>query len=97
MIELELQNVTLGYWRKPVVQDISFVVKPGEMLGLVGPNGCGKSTIIKSLARIIKPYSGSILLNGKDLSRIQRIELSRLLGVVPQMPLLPSAFTAFEI
>ena len=97
MVELELHNVTLGYWQKPVVQDISFEVKPGGMLGLVGPNGCGKSTLIKSLARIIKPYSGNILLNGKDLSNIKRIELSRLLGVVPQMPLLPSNFTAFEI
>jgi iron complex transport system ATP-binding protein len=97
MIDLELQNVTLGYWRKPVVQDISIGVKSGEILGIVGPNGCGKSTIIKALARIIKPFSGSILLNGRDLSRISRMELSRILGVVPQMPLLPSTFTAFEI
>jgi len=97
MVELKLQNVTLGYRRRPVVEDISLKVKPGEMLGLVGPNGCGKSTIIKSLSRIIKPFSGSILLNGKDLSRIPRIELSRMLGVVPQIPFLPSTFTAFEI
>ncbi len=97
MVDLKLHNITLGYRRKSVVQDISFEVKPGEILGLVGPNGCGKSTIIKSLSRIIKPYSGSIMLNGRDLSNIPRVELSRLLGVVPQMPLLPSTFTAFEI
>ena len=97
MVELKLQNATLGYWRRPVVQDISFEVKPGEMLGIVGANGCGKSTIIKSLGRVIKPLSGDILLNGKDLSKIPRMELSRLLGVVPQMPLLPSTFTTFEI
>lgn len=97
MVELKLQNITLGYLRRPVVQDITFEVMPGEMVGIVGANGCGKSTIIKALGRIIKPYSGNILLNDKDLSQIPRRELSRLLGVVPQMPLLPSTFTAFEI
>lgn len=97
MIELELRNITLGYWRKHIVQNINFGVKPGEMLGIVGPNGSGKSTIIKALARVIKPYTGSILLNGKDISKVSRTELSRLVGVVPQAPLLPSTFTALEI
>ncbi|UCG54634.1 MAG: ABC transporter ATP-binding protein, partial [Dehalococcoidia bacterium] len=97
MVELKLKDIDLGYWRKLVVRDINFEVKPGEMLGIVGANGCGKSTIIKALGRIIKPFSGHILLNDKDIEQIPRVELSRLLGVVPQMPLLPSTFTAFEI
>jgi iron complex transport system ATP-binding protein len=67
------------------------------MVGLIGPNGSGKSTIIRALSRVIPPYSGKILLNGKDATKISRQELARLIGVVPQMPLLPSAFTAFEI
>ncbi len=97
MIELELQNVTLTYGHKVVVEDITFQIMPGEIVGLVGPNGCGKSTIIKALSRVISPYSGRILLNGKDISAIPRKDLSRLLGVVPQAPLLPSVFNAFEI
>jgi iron complex transport system ATP-binding protein len=97
MTKLEMQNVTLGYGHKVVVEDITLRMKPGEMMGLVGPNGCGKSTIIKALSRVISPYSGRILLGGKDISRISRRDLSRLLGVVPQIPLLPSAFTAFEV
>ncbi len=92
-----MQNVTLAYGHKVVVRDITLQVMPGEMVGLVGPNGCGKSTILKALSRVIPPYSGRILVDGKDMSRIPRKDLSRLLGVVPQMPLLPSAFTAFEI
>ena len=92
-----MQNVTLAYGRKVVVKDLTFQMMPGEMLGLVGPNGCGKSTIIKALSRVITPYSGRILLNGKDISRISHKDLSCVLGVVPQMPLLPSVFTAFEI
>ena len=97
MTKLEMQNVTLGYGHKVVVKDITLQMKPGEMLGFVGPNGCGKSTIIKALSRVISPYSGRILLDGKNISTISRRDLSRLLGVVPQMPLLPSAFTAFEV
>ena len=97
MTKLEIQNVTLGYGRKVVVKDITFRMKPGEILGLVGPNGCGKSTIIKALSRVISPYSGRIILDGKNISTISRRDLARWLGVVPQIPLLPSAFTAFEV
>jgi iron complex transport system ATP-binding protein len=97
MIKLEMQNVTLAYGPKVVVKDINFQTMPGEMVGLVGPNGCGKSTIIKALSRVIPPHSGRILLNGKDISQISRKDLACMLGVVPQMSLLPSVFTAFEI
>ena len=97
MIKLEMQNVTLAYGHQVVVKDITLHMKPGEMMGLVGPNGCGKTTIIKALSRVISPYSGRILVNGRDISGIPRRDLACLLGVVPQIPLLPSAFTAFEV
>jgi len=97
MVKLEMQGITLAYGDKKVVEDVTFQVMPGEMVGLVGPNGCGKSTIIKALSRVITPYSGRVLINGRDIFQIPRRELSLLMGVVPQIPLLPSPFTAFEI
>ena len=97
MVKIEMQNVCLGYSRKEILRDVSFQVLPGEMVGLIGPNGSGKSTIIRALTRLISPYEGRILLDGEDIVNIPRHELARLLGVVPQMPLLPSAFTAFEV
>jgi len=97
MIKLEMQNVSLGYGHKIVLQGISLGVMPGEMVGLIGPNGSGKSTIIKALSRVISSHSGKILLNGQDIAKIPRKDLARLLGVVPQIPILPSVFTAFEI
>ncbi len=97
MIKLEVQNLGLAYGRNLVVRDMTFQVMPGEMVGLIGPNGSGKSTIIKALSRVISPSSGQIFLDGRDISQISRGDLARLLGVVPQMPLLPSTFTAFEI
>ncbi len=92
-----MRNACLGYYRKEVLRDVTFQLLPGEMVGLIGPNGCGKSTIIRALTRIISLYRGEILLDGKDIVGIPRQELARMIGVVPQMPLLPSAFTAFEI
>ena len=97
MIKIETENLSLAYGRNVVMRDLTFQVSPGEMVGLIGPNGSGKSTIIKALSHIIRPYSGKILIDGKNISQLPRGELARLLGVVPQMPLLPSTFTAFEI
>jgi iron complex transport system ATP-binding protein len=97
MIELEMRNVTLGYNHQPVLRDITLKAAPGEMVGLIGPNGSGKSTIIKALSRVINPDSGEITVNGRNINQISRRELACMVGVVPQLPLLPSAFTAIEI
>ena len=97
MIKLELQSVDIAYGHNVVVKDLNFQVMPGEMVGLIGPNGSGKSTIIKAISRVITLYSGKILLDGKDVFKMPRGDLARSLGVVPQMSILPSAFTAFEV
>jgi iron complex transport system ATP-binding protein len=97
MVELEMQKVTLVYDHHPVMEDITLKVSPGEMVGLIGPNGSGKSTIIKALSHIIRPKSGRITIGGRDIAKIPRRELACMVGVVPQLPLLPSTFTAAEI
>lgn len=97
MIKLEVERLSLAYGHNVVMRELTFQVTPGEMLGLIGPNGSGKSTIIKALSHVISPYSGKILVDGKNIAKIPRAELARLIGVVPQMPLLPSTFSAFEI
>jgi iron complex transport system ATP-binding protein len=97
MIELEMKQATLGYRHRPVLRDISFAARPGELVGLIGPNGSGKSTILKTMSRIIAPLAGTVLVDRRDLGGIGRQDLARLVGVVPQLPLLPSTFSAFEI
>ncbi|MEE8413731.1 MAG: ATP-binding cassette domain-containing protein, partial [Dehalococcoidales bacterium] len=92
MIKLEIENLVLGYGHTEVIKDLTFRVNPGEMVGLIGPNGSGKSTIIKAMSNVIRPFSGSVLLDGRNVAKIPRTELARLVGVVPQIPLLPSAF-----
>ena len=92
-----MQKVSIGYSRKEVLQDVTLSVLPGQMVGLIGPNGSGKSTIIRALTRVIPIHRGDIFLDAKNIINIPRQQLARMLGVVPQVPLLPSAFTAFEV
>jgi iron complex transport system ATP-binding protein len=97
MIELEMRNVALGYDHHPVLKDISFKALPGQFVGLIGPNGSGKSTIIKALSHVVEPTAGEVLVDRRNIKTILRRDLACLVGVVPQLPLLPSTFTAFEI
>jgi iron complex transport system ATP-binding protein len=97
MAKLEILNIILDYGSRPVIKDVSFQLQPGELLGLVGPNGCGKTSIIKSLSRVLALSSGRILLDGKDITEISRNELAGIIGVVPQNPYLPETFTVFEV
>ncbi len=97
MAILEVKNLTLAYGHTTVIHDLSFSVDRGEMVGLIGPNGSGKSTLIKAASNILPLKSGHILLDNRDIAKIRRSELARLMGVVPQTPILPSSFTAFEI
>lgn len=97
MIKLETVKLSLAYGSNTVVRELTCQIMPGEMVGLIGPNGSGKSTVIKALSHIITPASGKVLVDGRDITKIPRAELARFIGVVPQMPLLPSTFSAFEI
>lgn len=97
MTSLRLQKVSLGYGHHLVVQDVSFEVKQGEILGIIGPNGSGKSTLIRGISQTIHAISGKIFLNGKDISKFHRLDLARIVAVVPQNPSLPEMFTAEEV
>ena len=97
MISLRLNKVSLGYGKRTVLHNISLEAKPGEMLGIIGPNGSGKSTLIRGITRLISPSSGQIFLDGHDAATMSRGDLARILAVVPQNPVLPELFTAFEV
>jgi iron complex transport system ATP-binding protein len=97
MLTLRLQHVSLGYTKKTVIHDITFEALPGEMLGIIGPNGSGKSTIIKGISHVITPSSGHIFLDGLNVAAMSRENLAKLVAVVPQNPVLPELFTAFEL
>ena len=95
-MKLEIKEIQFNYGSVPVLEDISLNIRDGEVLSLVGPNGSGKTTLLKCINRILKPKRGTILVEGKDVSRVGLKELARSLGYVPQSA--PSSFplTVFE-
>jgi iron complex transport system ATP-binding protein len=76
------------------LRDVTFSLRPGEVLGLTGPNGSGKTTFIRAITAVVRPHSGRALVNGRPVSTLRQQELARLVAVVPQDPQLPPAFTA---
>ena len=64
---LEVEHLTGGYSQLPVLKDVSFNVQSGELVGLIGLNGAGKSTTINHVIGLLRPFSGSIILNGQNL------------------------------
>jgi iron complex transport system ATP-binding protein len=84
LMMIEARRVRFDYHR-PIVRDISFSLSPGTVTGIVGPNGSGKTTILRLLNRIMPPLSGEILLGGeRSLSRMKRKEIARHIAMVPQ-------------
>lgn len=82
---VEARDVTFGYEEgKPVLENVSFKVEPGEMIGLVGRSGAGKSTIINLISRLYDPTSGQILIDGVDAREIDQKDLRRQIGMVLQ-------------
>jgi cobalamin transport system ATP-binding protein len=81
---LRLAGVTAGYGREPAVREVSFSVRRGEVVGLVGPNGSGKTTIVRVASRALRPSAGSVALAGRDPYRMPTREAARLVAVVPQ-------------
>jgi len=83
--EVSMQNVTFAYDpRTPVLTDISFRVRPGELVAIVGPTGAGKTTLINLLHRFYDPLGGSVSIDGHDLRTVTLISLYESIGLVPQ-------------
>jgi len=92
---LEIQKLTKYYRNIPVVNDVSFSVRPGEVTGYLGPNGSGKSTTVKIITGLIEPSAGKVLLDGADI-RDDLAAFKRRLGYVPEEAILYSYLTGLE-
>ena len=96
--EIEFRDVHFSYERgKEVIRGISFTIAPGEVIGLIGRSGAGKSTVINLLTRFFEPDSGKILIDGVELSRIKLTQLRSNIGLVLQEPFLFDATIAENI
>jgi ABC-2 type transport system ATP-binding protein len=92
---LEIRKITKKYNNIPVVNSISFVAKPCEILGYLGPNGAGKTTTIKMLSGLLEPNSGQILFNGSDIDQ-NIFEYKKRIGYIPEQAELYSHLSGKE-
>ncbi len=83
---ISVRHLTFAYagTEKPVLQDVSFDIAPGETVALLGNNGCGKSTLVKLLCGLYRPTSGTITIDGVDLNQINRTEVTRHIAAIFQ-------------
>ena len=92
---LEVRRLTKRYRRVPVVNEVSFSIKPSEVTGYLGPNGSGKSTTVKMLTGLVEPSQGEILFDGMDVRR-DLIGFKRRLGYVPEEAHVYPSLTGME-
>ena len=94
---VEFRDLSFAYNGQPVLEGVSAVVEPGQMLALVGPTGCGKSTLINLLPRLFDPPPGTVLVDGVDVRQLPLAVLRGAIGYVPQEPLLFSDTVAGNV
>ncbi len=96
-MRLDVRNLSVAIHRKTIVSGVSLSVGPGEFVGLLGPNGCGKSTTLRAIYRLNRHYSGQILWDGCDGRTIAQKEFARRVAVVGQFNDIAFDFTVREV
>jgi iron complex transport system ATP-binding protein len=91
------EALTLGYDRRTVAEDLTVAVPDGSFTVIIGPNACGKSTLLRALARLLRPARGTVLLDGADIHRRPARQVARTLGLLPQSATAPDGLTVAEL
>lgn len=95
--QLRTEHVWLDYGTGPVVQDLTMAIPAGDITAIVGANGCGKSTLLRGMARLMRPSSGTVLLDGQDLHAQSSRQVARNLGILPQSPVSPEGILVADL
>jgi iron complex transport system ATP-binding protein len=95
--ELYAEELCIAYGDKAVVEGLSLRIPPGEITALVGANGSGKSTILKTMCRIMRPKNGAVYLDGKAIHTLSTKEVARQLAILPQNPEAPGRLMVHEL
>src|SRR5437764_6383274 len=94
---LGAEGVTVGYGDRSVLENLDVTIPSGVITTIIGPNGCGKSTLLRTLSRLLKPSSGTVVLDGGDIAKLKTKEVAKRLGLLPQAPSAPEGLTVADL
>jgi iron complex transport system ATP-binding protein len=94
---LTARSLSLAYDQRVVVHDLSLTIPPEAVTVIVGANACGKSTLLRGLARLLAPRTGTVLLDGQDIHRLPTREVATRLGILPQQPISPEGISVADL
>lgn len=97
MVRLSTNDLSIGYGERLIVKNLTIEIPDKQITTIIGPNGCGKSTLLKAITRIISHQSGNILLDGKDISKVNTKLLAKQMAILPQTPESASGLTVGEL
>jgi iron complex transport system ATP-binding protein len=97
VVTLSAQQLGIAYGSVDIVQGLNLSIPEGKITTLIGPNGCGKSTILKSMSRILTPRTGIVYLDGKSIHQESTKEIAKKMAILPQTPEAPSGLTVSEL
>ncbi|MFD6139505.1 ABC transporter ATP-binding protein [Promicromonospora sp. NPDC060271] len=94
---LHADAITLGYDKRVISRELSVEIPDGSFTMIVGPNACGKSTLLRALSRLLPPSAGQVVLDGRAISSYRAKEVARVLGLLPQSSLAPDGITVADL
>ena len=94
---IETKNINISYGNVDIVENLNLEIPKGKITTIIGANGCGKSTILKTIARILTAKSGDIYINSKNIKKQSTKEIAKNMAVLPQSPQAPNGLTVEEL
>jgi len=94
---LRTRGLSLAYDGQAVIRELDLEIPDGEVTVIVGANACGKSTLLRGIARLLRPDAGVVELDGRDIRSLPTKELARVLGILPQSPIAPEGITVSDL
>jgi iron complex transport system ATP-binding protein len=95
--ELRTRGLSLGYGDLEVIDDLHLLLPDGRITMIVGANACGKSTLLRGLARLLRPRSGEVILDGRSVQELRTIDVAKVLGLLPQTSIAPDGITVGDL
>lgn len=90
-------DLTSGYGGEPILSGLDVNIPDGSLTVIVGPNACGKSTLLRTMSRLLKPGSGHVMLDGKDIHRLSSRQVATTMGLLPQSSIAPDGITVTDL